>query len=613
MSEKSLNKLNNIEKIGNFSKRFGNNVYMHSKSFLHNAFNPASPFPLTDINMEVKQPPRYNTLTSGQGPTYPRDDRGLQYEIQPYNYRQILDICKRCPEVLGIIHAIITDIVSDGYRFETADGSEGGRNKIKKAINFCKKNLFKQEFKATLQDWLIVGDGALWKGKISLVQLKELDTKGVLEEKEYKQIINDEDAVKSIKHVSWSTMKLKMDSDNTYISQFIHQVQGFNDIEYDPSEIIHGKYMDWEGKAYGYSPVIAGLAILSSLNMIKDINGSFFEKGGVPDWIFNLPKEQANSSTHKLWIQTIKEYQSSTQKHGSIVTTGEMMEPKQLNKFDKDMEFRQHAIYLTGVLALSYNIPLSRVASVIGTEAKSGSRAEDASLEAYWGKISEHQDYWELLLNTQLFEPHFGVSIKFNRFYKNNEIKETQANLQHLELLNRVYATGMIKGNKPEFAYNLLKIPVKYRSDKEFIPYGAMGDYGVTPGQPGGGPAPMNQPGVMEGPAQNKMRTEKRDEQNAKKPGFATKEYKEVLPMSFEEFKKLKNKLETRKPMGMSGITYYTLVNGLYIIHYATPDFKHRIEVLKSSISKVDEIQYILKDGVQVYGLLGNITRPEVV
>ena len=457
--------------------------------------------------------------------------------MQPYNYKQILDTVKRCPEAIGIVTNLITDIVSDGYHFE-ATGSGKKANK-EKAEKFCKENFFKQEFKSALMDWLILGDCALYKGIITAPQLQKRfgDT---LTMREYKQIIKDEDTLKAIKHIPWSTMRIKMNQDHTAIYGFVQKVSGFPDIIWNNEQVIHAKLMTWDGKAYGFSPMISSLSAVSSLNVIKDLNGNFFNNGGTPDWIFRLPKESPNSPNVQRLEQMLREYTHTAQKHGNMIFTGEMEEPFQMNKFDKDMEFRQHAIYLTGVLALSFNMPLSRIAVVVGTEAKSGARSEDVSSEAYWGKISEAQDYWEQLFNTQLFEPHFNVSIRFNRFYKNNELKESQNRLQVLEYANRIYAGDLIKDNDSEWVSNLLHIPANMRSNKPYIPYSAMGDYGVTigtgqpapvPGQPGGGPQPTNNPQIMDGPAINKMKQSKRDEQNAKpKPTKIKVKPKEIYP-----------------------------------------------------------------------------------
>jgi len=610
-------------------KNLGNKAFAFGKDLVHSAFN-AGP-PLADYEAEIKWnreakeshdyamkegPPSFN-LT--QMPPYGATK--FDYLVRPYNYSDIIKKVERCPEAIGILSELIKDIVSDGFRFETVElTSTSGRNKIISAEKFCENNFFKEELKAALMDWLMLGDCALWKGKITLKELEGMfgDKLKLFENKEleFKKVIKDEDDIRSVKHLAWSTVRIRMNTEQTAIDGYMQEISGAKGKFYDKSEIIHGKFMSFDGKAYGFSPMISALSVISSLNLIKDVNGNFFDKGGVPDYIFSLPTEAPNSQNVKRFEHMLREYQQSTQKHGNMIVTGEIKEPIQLNKWDKDMEFRQHAIYLTGVLALAFNMPLNRIAVVIGTEAKSGARSEDVSSEAYQNRISEAQDYWEQLLNTQLFMPHFGVKIKFNRMYKSDEIKETQARLQHLELLNRIYAAGMIKGDHPEYAYNLLRIDPKYRSNKPFIPYGAMGPYGVTPGmtatpgKPGGGPAPGNNPQVMQGPAVNSMINQKKDEQ-AK--NVKPKEYKEIIKLDWNAFKKLKDKLDKRKPMGTSGIVHYTLVNGNYKLNFATPDYKYYTEIMQNALSQIEEQEYILKDGIQVEGRIVDTIRQEVL
>ncbi len=613
VSDNSVKNQVNSNKYQEFKENLRNSVKTlgnKTKNFMHNAFSPPSSFP---GNLETKEPPMYNTLTGtsqGQGPPYGRDPKNW-FQVQPYNYKQILDLVRRCPEAIGIVNELKTAILSDGFRFETADGSAGGRNKIKKAMEFIEDNFFKQELEAALQDWFILGDAALWKGQISPAQLKEVYG-DMFTDIEYKQIIHDEDAIKSVKHIPWSTVKIAMNSSHTAIGGFEQNVSGVGIRNYDTSEVIHAKLMTWDGKAYGYSPIIASLSAISQLNTIKDLNGMYFDKGGTPDWLFILEKEAPNSKRQQRLEQILREYQQIYQKHGNLVMTGEV-KLEQLNKFDKDMEFRQQAIYLTGVLALSFNMPMSKISVVVGTEAKSGARSEDISDQSYWQKISEAQDYWEQLLNTQLFKPHFGVSLKFNRSYKNDEIKETQANMQHKQYLDMVYGSKLIKDDNAEFAYNLLKIPEKYRSYKPYEIKEPMG-FGGMPGKPGGGPKPGNNPKVMEGEGNNAMRAQKKEEQNSK-PRIQEKEieYKEILKLDWEAFKKLKNKLDIRKPMGTSGIIHYTLINGVYHLNFATPDYKYYIEVSQDEIGKVEEQQYILRDGLQVEGRVVDRISQQVV
>ena len=188
--------------------------------------------------------------------------------------------------------------------------------------------------------------------------------------------------------------------------------------------------------------------------------------------MFILPKEMAGSPNHKELVQVLQKYKNTRHKHGNLVFTGEV-DPKELNRFDKDMEFRQHAIYLTGVLAMSFGMPVARIASIIGGTIKMPAASEDLSDAGYWRSISHSQDYWEDLLNMHLFEPEFNVLLKFVRGYKNDEIKEAQRDSQMLQVANDLLKMGAIK---PEFVKDKLQIEDRYWTGKvtpiEKTPFG---------------------------------------------------------------------------------------------------------------------------------------------
>ena len=423
--------------------------------------------------MKIKEVPIYNE--SGFIPS-------VAYSgTQPFSYISLIELIKKTPECIGILRAIQTDICSDGYSFE------GPRVRVEKAEMFLKKNMFKNEFRAVIFDWLMLGNGALWRGKVSPQKVKEVIDKIQLttgiewKEMEVKALI-DEDVYKTklLKHAPWSTMNIDLTIDKTSVLQFRQMVSAEKVINFTPEEIIHGKFMDFDGKIYGFSPLQASVNILSTLSLIKDLNGNFFQNGGVPDWMFILPKEMANSENVRRLEIVLRKYKNARHKHGNLIFTGEV-EAKELNRFDKDMEFRKLAIYYTGILALAFNMPLGRVSAIIGAEVKSGAADSDLSEAGYWRSISSAQDYWEDLLNTQLFEPEFGVTLRFNRGYMNDEIKEAQRDVQMFEVLNKLAIAGAIT---PEYIKYKLKIPERYWTGK-FSPVEPSSPFGGNSGSPG--------------------------------------------------------------------------------------------------------------------------------
>src|SRR3990167_5051417 len=92
----------------------------------------------------------------------------------------LMKAIKGTPECLGILKAITTDIFTK-FTFRAIKNKKAGRpseaierEKEEKAMDFANKNFLKQELIACGYDWLGLGDGYLWKGKISETEIKEL-------------------------------------------------------------------------------------------------------------------------------------------------------------------------------------------------------------------------------------------------------------------------------------------------------------------------------------------------------------------------------------------------------------------------------------------------------
>lgn len=371
------------------------------------------------------------------------------YLTQPANYDTILTWVKKTPEAMGIINALITDIMSDGYTINALKKTKADAN-IEGAEEFMKKNYFKDEMKATLWDWFMFGDAALWKGKITTEQIKEKlrsrgievksDVIGAMDEDLYK--------TKSFRHIAWSSMNIRYD--DTDITGYKQVVKGKKEKTFTTEEIIHGRFMPLDGKVYGFSPIRASLSSITTLGLMKDYNGRYFEHGGAPDHMFILAKEMAGSPHAEKLRQTLETY--NHRMRGNLVFTGEV-EVKDINAFNKDMEFRLLAIYHTGILALAFNMPMARLSSVLGQEVKGSATGDSLEDAGYWRTIAEAQDYWETLLNTELFEPEFGVKLKFNRSYLQDEVREVQIAMIKADVITKTNAELQKYGMKLSLDY----------------------------------------------------------------------------------------------------------------------------------------------------------------
>ena len=321
---------------------------------------------------------------------------------------------ERTPEAIAILNAIVTDIKSDGFRFE------GHKVNIEKAKHFVKTNFFAEEYYTFLWDWIKYGDAYMWIGGVG----KALEIQDKLQRL---NIEIDEDFPRLIKTIPANTIDILHDGKR--ITNFRQNVtiQASNPILYSVKDVVHGKLLPNKGKVYGFSPSQASLTEMNVIGYLKDYAGTFFKNGGTPDWMFSLPNEMAGSPNHKRLIEMLQKYKHPVNKHGNLVFAGEVV-PTQIGTGLEHIDITFLGIYFTSVLALAHNMPVSRVAAIIGAKVKVSSGGDDLANEGYWSKIAEHQDRLETWFNTQLWEPYFKVTMKTNRAWKTNEIKEQQRN-----------------------------------------------------------------------------------------------------------------------------------------------------------------------------------------
>lgn len=341
---------------------------------------------------------------------------------RPTNYLDYFEYFKKTPEVISLVNALITDVISDGYVLK------GSKVRVQKAQEFLENNNFDSLIEEWLLDGFVTGNGYLWKGKVSESMIFEEADKVVEDFNFYnkKQARNeilmhmmDEEAfgVKKLGVVPSTTMNVIPDDKYGTTLTYKQEVKGNTEI-FSQEEIIHFKLINMNGELYGFTPMESIVSEITMLSVLKDYTGNFFANNGSPDMIFVLPKEIAGSKNHQNLINTLKEYKKIENKHGNLVFTGEIS-TQILNKFDKDMEFKSLAEYITKVIAMVWRVP----PSIYGGEG--GAVNSGLSNQAYYRNISHLQSRIEYLLNTQLFKE-FKVKFEFNRSYKEDEVREVQ-------------------------------------------------------------------------------------------------------------------------------------------------------------------------------------------
>jgi len=233
---------------------------------------------------------------------------------------------------------------------------------------------------------------------------------------------------------------------------------GKNEVTFTPEEIIHFTLLRLDGRFYGFTPLISLTLEMQILADVKDLAAYYFNHGGVPNWMFVMPHDTPDSPNFKRMEQALKAYASITEKYKSLIVTGKEIEVKDLNRVNKDMEFRELAKYITQVMIMTWGMPASRLSELL---LQGGNRGAPTSSEGYYRKISHIQDIFEDLINSQLLKE-FKVKLRFNRTYKQDEIREVQIDQIKSDTALKLWHSGFVNEN---WMWKYLNIPEGLRGD----------------------------------------------------------------------------------------------------------------------------------------------------
>ena len=106
------------------------------------------------------------------------------------------------------------------------------------------------------------------------------------------------------------------------------------------------------------------------------------------------------------------------------------------------MQNKDLGLYLISVVAMMYGIPVNRIPFLVGKAAAGGDSGGLADT-GYWRKISVWQSKLELIYNRDLFVPFFGVEMNFKRGYLQDEVRETQNEMQKTQIAEQRLALGL--------------------------------------------------------------------------------------------------------------------------------------------------------------------------
>jgi hypothetical protein len=394
--------------------------------------------------------------------------------IHPYgrqpdvDFRNLWNYVESSPEMQALLDAMTNDILSDGWMLE------GGRNQKLKAEEFLAKNNSKQLFKGFLWDAFVTGNAYLFKSGIKEIQVKEaiarVVSKSVIAnglKSEHKSVIidkyflelkaQDEDifTTRKLQLVASSTMRANFDQYGN-VKNWVQSVVGIlNPNTFTAEEIVHFRLLHLNGKFYGYTPMRAATSLIDLIADIRDYARYYFEKGGDPPRIYILKDATMGDPTYRAFEKAVSTYAQITNKYKSLVITGDV-DVKDINVMNKDMEFRELAVYITQVMIMMWGVPPSRVPNVI----MSNSAKQDiTTTDGYYRKIAHIQDIFEDLINSQVLDA-FKVKLKFNRTYKQDEIREVQVDMFKADVVDKLLSRQIVN---QDYVWNYLKIEDKYK------------------------------------------------------------------------------------------------------------------------------------------------------
>ncbi|HEC64120.1 MAG TPA: phage portal protein, partial [bacterium] len=422
---------------------------------------------------------------------------------------------KRTPECIGIGKRLATDIVTPIYFTPIESPKKPGRpsdsqdqERVDKANLFARTQNFRPKATASVIDWAFTGDNYLWKGKITDDMIKESAIKhykdyGIeLKEIDTKQFFDEyPSGLSAIELVPSSMVRVK--HNDFKITKFVQRDKANpgNEREFNPDEIIHGKFMEIDGSVYGYSPMEASYVAIRTVSAIQDYSWYYFENGAKLDRVWKY-MGNPNPEYWEKFKNDVAQYISIKKSHGHLFVAGaENIQSEVLNELSEEMEYRNLAIHSIGRLAFAFNMPADILSAILGKDIKQSAGSSDVEDAGYNRNIERAQEYFEDLWNTQLWVPHFQVEMHFTRTFKQDQIRKVQYMGQAVPVADFFQKNKFPL--KDEFYYDLFQI------DKSFLKEGTI-DW-VEEEMPQ--PFAMPNKQTIKGPASQSVQEQKKKQQ----------------------------------------------------------------------------------------------------
>jgi hypothetical protein len=434
---------------------------------------------------------------------------------------------KHIPELTALANKVARDMTLE-YHFEPVKGI--GTTRVKQANEFALKTNYRRIKFARIIDRLITGEDFAWIGKITKDKLKKhvntfLEQYPYLETKEKKSLrlyleskamsllnkqtddLSSTDGIdealrtpRLLRYVPSTTMEVIHDQ---YDILNYRQIVEMKPVEFSPEEIIHGTFMDIDGKINGFSPVESVIVQLELLRFMWQNMLSIEMNGGSPDKIITLEDmKDVNSPSYKRIEQQLKKYKLVENKHGNMLFTGKV-NVTELQQLDQ-MQFKDLGLYITGVIAMQWGIPRSSIPYIVGdtnTKDDTGGNSE----RGYWDNIEYSQKIDADIDNSQLWIPYFGVKLVYDKTYVQKDVQAETAR--------------QLKFNNVKLTNDLLMASGKQLSDESLIKQLGLNKEDITEAkQMNQVDSTLNQQiprSDMNSESQQNISKRKRDEQNS--------------------------------------------------------------------------------------------------
>lgn len=354
---------------------------------------------------------------------------------QPLTYSTLDDCYENCPELMAVINTLVTDIMSDGYDvipLEKDNEDDFMKKKCNRMEVYLQRIKFWKKLRTHLIQAFLTGDGYFEHQEMTKKELNNLvekvykkfcpfKMKSTEIKKNVSKFVDKFMAMGIMPFNIWnirsSSMKIKVD-DRGNIKSYIQRI-GLNKEEFQPRNIYHWQPINLCGP-YGFAPSHALPDDMATLMYAKQYAGKFFQNGGIPNWIFNLPKARGiEDRNYQVLKQELKEFRKRKNFHKHLVITGEF-DAKKLNDFGKDLEFESLINLETQRIAMAYGVPPSRMPYTMG---RKGEFREYT--EGYWKNVNFYQTDIEIELTNKIFAK-YGMKFQFRRQYKIDELREAQ-------------------------------------------------------------------------------------------------------------------------------------------------------------------------------------------